>query len=116
MNPEPEAYLGCIMDKMPNCFLYFGPNAGPGAGNAYLCAELECAYAISFAKKMLREKIKSICVKSVIRTIYAADGICSLTLGKKGSSSTLRTPRATFKIPFLVNRLVSFLVQKSANI
>ncbi|KAB5551065.1 hypothetical protein GE09DRAFT_1000878, partial [Coniochaeta sp. 2T2.1] len=64
MDPEPEAYLGCMVDKMPNCFLYLGPNAAPGAGNAYLCAELECALAIRCAKKMLREKIKSICVKS----------------------------------------------------
>ncbi|PGH28270.1 hypothetical protein AJ80_00161 [Polytolypa hystricis UAMH7299] len=63
MDPEPEAYLGCMMDKMPNCWLYLGPNAAPGAGNAYLCVELECALIIRCAKKMLREKIKSICVK-----------------------------------------------------
>ncbi|CAM1506055.1 Fc.00g056960.m01.CDS01 [Cosmosporella sp. VM-42] len=64
MDPEPEAYLGCMVDKMPNCFLYLGPNAAPGAGNAYLCAEIECSHAIKCAKKMLREKIKSICVRS----------------------------------------------------
>lgn len=68
MDPEPEAYLGCMVDKMPNCFLFFGPNAAPGAGNAYLCAELECAHAIKCAQKLLREKIKSICVKCVTRT------------------------------------------------
>ena len=66
MNPEPEAYLGCMMDKMPNCWLYLGPNAAPGAGNAYLAVELECALVIKCAKKMLREKIKSICVKYVV--------------------------------------------------
>lgn len=63
MDPEPEAYLGTCVDKMPNCFLYFGPNSGPGAGNAYVCAESECELMISCVKKMLREKIKSICIK-----------------------------------------------------
>lgn len=63
MDPEPEAYLGIMVDKMPNCFLYLGPNAAPGAGNAFLTVELECAFAIRCAKKMLREKIKSICVR-----------------------------------------------------
>jgi cation diffusion facilitator CzcD-associated flavoprotein CzcO len=63
MDPEPEAYLGCMMDKMPNCWLYLGPNGAPGAGNAYLAIELECALIIRTAKKMLREKIKSVCVK-----------------------------------------------------
>ncbi|KAL1887132.1 hypothetical protein Sste5346_010421 [Sporothrix stenoceras] len=62
--PEPEAYLGVLTDKMPNCFLYLGPNAAPGAGNAYLCVELECAYAIKCIRKMLLEKIKSMCVKT----------------------------------------------------
>lgn len=63
MDPEPEAYLGCIVDKMPNCFLYFGPNCAPGAGNAYLCSESECEMMIACVKKILREKIKSICIK-----------------------------------------------------
>jgi cation diffusion facilitator CzcD-associated flavoprotein CzcO len=63
MDPEPEAYLGSFVDKMPNCFLYFGPNCAPGAGNAYLCIETECELMISCVKKMLREKIMSICIK-----------------------------------------------------
>ncbi|KAF2801808.1 FAD/NAD(P)-binding domain-containing protein [Mytilinidion resinicola] len=63
MDPEPEAYFGVLVDKMPNCFLYFGPNCAPGAGNAYLAIETECELMISCIKKMLREKIKSICIK-----------------------------------------------------
>lgn len=63
MDPEPESYLGSLVDKMPNCFLYFGPNCAPGAGNAYLCAETECELMIACVKKMLREKIKSMCIK-----------------------------------------------------
>ena len=63
MDPEPEAYLGCLVDKMPNCFLFFGPNCAPGAGNSYLCAESECEMMVACVEKMLREKIKSICIK-----------------------------------------------------
>lgn len=63
MDPEPEAYLGSIPDKMPNCFLYMGPNCGPGAGSSFLCIEGECELMISCLKKILREKIKSMTIK-----------------------------------------------------
>jgi hypothetical protein len=65
MDPEPEAYMGSIVDKMPNAFCYMGPNCGPGAGGAYLCVEGECELMIACVKKLLREKIKSICIKYV---------------------------------------------------
>src|SRR5687767_5788694 len=66
MDPEPESYLGVAIDKMPNSFLYFGPNCAPGAGNAFLCSELECEFMISCVKKMLRDRIKSMCIRSVL--------------------------------------------------
>jgi cation diffusion facilitator CzcD-associated flavoprotein CzcO len=83
MDPEPESYLGSFVDKMPNCFLYFGPNCAPGAGNAYLCAETECELMIACVKKMLRDKLKSICIKYVqhIRRMltHGADNVTDLS-------------------------------------
>lgn len=72
MDPEPEAYLGMCVDKMPNCFVYMGPNCGPGAGGAYLCVDGECELMISCIKKMLRDKIKSMTIKSERVKQYAA--------------------------------------------
>lgn len=65
MDPEPESYLGVAVDKMPNCFLYFGPNCAPGAGNAFLCSEWECEFMISCTKKLLRDRLKSMCIRYV---------------------------------------------------
>lgn len=72
MDPEPEAYLGMCVDKMPNCYVYMGPNCGPGAGGAYLCVDGECELMISCIKKLLRDKIKSMTIKTVRVKEYAA--------------------------------------------
>lgn len=72
MDPEPEAYLGICVDKMPNCFVYMGPNCGPGAGGAYLCVDGECELMISCIKKMLRDKIKSMTIRSERVKQYSA--------------------------------------------
>ncbi|KAF7554996.1 hypothetical protein G7Z17_g2518 [Cylindrodendrum hubeiense] len=72
MDPEPEAYLGMCVDKMPNCFVYMGPNCGPGAGGAYLCVDGECELMISCIKKILRDKIKFMTIKTERVKQYAA--------------------------------------------
>lgn len=58
-DPHPEAYLGVCSPKMPNLFLYLGPNGGPAAGSFISMLEVVVFYFIKCIKKLQREHIAS---------------------------------------------------------
>lgn len=57
--PYPEAYLSVAVPRMPNLFLLFGPNGGPGAGSFIAMLEHIVEYVIKCVAKMQREYISS---------------------------------------------------------
>jgi hypothetical protein len=59
-NPDPVAYLSIFPPKMPNMFVYFGPNGGPLTGSTMHMLEWSCEYMIKTIQKAQREYIKSI--------------------------------------------------------
>lgn len=64
--PFPSAYLSMCVPKMPNLFLFFGPNGGPGAGSFIAMLELVIEYMVKCALKMQLEHISSMEVAYVI--------------------------------------------------
>ncbi|KIW76442.1 hypothetical protein Z517_11188 [Fonsecaea pedrosoi CBS 271.37] len=62
-NPIPEAYMSMCPPKMPNMFIYFGPNGGPMTGSTMLMLEWVCDYATAAIQKLQREYYKSMVVK-----------------------------------------------------
>jgi len=44
--------------KMPNMFLFVGPNGAPGAGSTIHMSECTCEYMIKCIKKIQRENIR----------------------------------------------------------
>jgi len=60
--PIPEAYLSICPPKMPNLFMYLGPNGGPGAGSTIHMLEWVCDYMVQCVQKIQREYIKSMVV------------------------------------------------------
>ncbi|OCH86933.1 FAD/NAD-P-binding domain-containing protein [Obba rivulosa] len=61
--PHPETYLTICVDGFPNWFMSLGPNAGVGSGSLLAIIERQVLYAVEAAKKMQRERLKSIEVK-----------------------------------------------------
>ncbi|EMD35979.1 hypothetical protein CERSUDRAFT_115926 [Gelatoporia subvermispora B] len=61
--PHPETYLTICVDGFPNLFMSLGPNAGVGSGSLLAIIERQVMYAVEAAKKMQRERLKSIEVK-----------------------------------------------------
>ncbi|OQV09822.1 hypothetical protein CLAIMM_13905 [Cladophialophora immunda] len=61
-NPDPRAYLSICVPKMPNFFLYFGPNGGAGSGSAIFFLESVTLYLVKLVQKIQREYIKSMVV------------------------------------------------------
>jgi hypothetical protein len=57
--PFPSAYLSLCVPKMPNLFLFLGPNGGPGAGSFIAMLELVVDYVVKCARKMQLEHISS---------------------------------------------------------
>jgi cation diffusion facilitator CzcD-associated flavoprotein CzcO len=51
--------MSLCMPKMPNLFLFLGPNGGPGAGSFIAMLELAVEYTIKCARKMQLEHISS---------------------------------------------------------
>ena len=64
-NPTPEAYMSMCAPKVPNLFMYLGPNGGPGAGSTIHMLEWLCNYMIQCVRKIQKEHIKSMVVRSV---------------------------------------------------
>lgn len=59
----PEAYLSMAPEKMPNYFIFLGPNGGPGLGSAVPFLENEAKYMIKCIQKLQREWYKSMVPK-----------------------------------------------------
>lgn len=64
--PYPSAYLSLCVPKMPNFFLFLGPNGGPGAGSFIAMLELVVDYVIKCTRKMQLEHITSMEVACVL--------------------------------------------------
>ncbi|KAF7795033.1 hypothetical protein EIP86_006177 [Pleurotus ostreatoroseus] len=61
--PHPESYLSVCTDGFPNCFFACGPNSCTAAGTLMPMIEHQVGYAVHVARKMQRERLKSIEVK-----------------------------------------------------
>lgn len=61
--PHPETYLAVCTDGFPNWFMALGPNSGVGSGSLLVLIERQVDYAVEVARKMQRERLKSIEVK-----------------------------------------------------
>jgi len=57
--PHPEAYFSLGVPRMPNLFIFLGPNGGPGAGSFIAMLENVADYVIKCIQKMQREHISS---------------------------------------------------------
>ena len=62
--PHPKTYLSICTDGFPNWFMSLGPNSAVGTGSQLIIMEREIDYAIEAARKLQREHLKSIEVKS----------------------------------------------------
>jgi cation diffusion facilitator CzcD-associated flavoprotein CzcO len=67
-DPEPVAYMSMCPAKMPNFFLFVGPNGAPGAGSTIQMSECAAEYMIKCIRKLQRENIRSMVVKYVWRS------------------------------------------------
>ncbi|KAJ3553810.1 hypothetical protein NM688_g3419 [Phlebia brevispora] len=63
-NPHARTYLSVCVDGFPNCFLSSGPNSCIGTSSFLPMIEHQVDYAIMVARKMQRERLKSIDVKA----------------------------------------------------
>jgi cation diffusion facilitator CzcD-associated flavoprotein CzcO len=64
-DPYPQAYLAICVPKLPNFYIYFGPNGGPGSGSAIVFLEQVADWMIKNIQKIQREYIKSMTVRKV---------------------------------------------------
>lgn len=62
-DPTPEAYLSMCPAKMPNYFVYLGPNGGPGTGSTVIMLEQVADYICQSVSKLQREGLKSMVAK-----------------------------------------------------
>lgn len=62
-DPTPEAYLSMCPAKMPNYFIYLGPNGGPGTGSTIILLEQVAEYICKAVGKLQREGLKSMVAK-----------------------------------------------------
>ncbi|KAH6988256.1 cyclohexanone monooxygenase [Ilyonectria sp. MPI-CAGE-AT-0026] len=63
-NNGPQAYLSICPAKMPNYFIFLGPNGGPGIGSAIGFMESQVKFTIKAIRKIQREWLKSMVIKS----------------------------------------------------
>ncbi|KAI0940653.1 hypothetical protein AcW1_003794 [Taiwanofungus camphoratus] len=63
-SPYPQTYLTVCTDGFPNWFMAYGPNAASGVGSLLPTFQRQVEYAVEAAKKLQRERLKSIEVKS----------------------------------------------------
>jgi cation diffusion facilitator CzcD-associated flavoprotein CzcO len=62
-DPTPEAYLSICPARMPNYFIYLGPNGGPGTGSTIIMLEQVADYICKAVSKLQREGLKSMVPK-----------------------------------------------------
>ncbi|KAF8462961.1 cyclohexanone monooxygenase [Kalaharituber pfeilii] len=65
-SPYPEAYLSMTCDGFPNHFSMLGPNASAGSGSLTIIIERIGDYIIKAIRKLQKENLKSIEVKTEI--------------------------------------------------
>ena len=63
-HPYPETYLSLATDKFPNYFMMLGPNGAIGTGSLLMMIEMSGDYIIKCIRKMQKENIRSMEVKS----------------------------------------------------
>ncbi|CAH0027783.1 unnamed protein product [Clonostachys rhizophaga] len=61
--PDPVAYMSILPAKMPNLFLFVGPNGGSSAGSTIQMSECVAEYLIKCIQKLQRENLKTIVAK-----------------------------------------------------
>ncbi|KAH9932370.1 uncharacterized protein B0H18DRAFT_904183 [Fomitopsis serialis] len=59
-SPHPSTYLAVCTDGFPNWFMSLGPNSSLGSGSLLVLIERQVEYAVAVAKKIQRERLKSI--------------------------------------------------------
>ncbi|CAK7221647.1 hypothetical protein SEUCBS140593_004636 [Sporothrix eucalyptigena] len=67
---EPGAYMSICPPKMPNMFLFVGPNGAPGAGSTIHMSECACEYMIQCIKKIQRENLRWMVPKNIALTAF----------------------------------------------
>lgn len=81
--PFPAAYLSLCVPKMPNLFLFLGPNGGPGAGSFIAMLEVVVEYTIKCARKMQLEHISSMEVAYVAEYPFTCVVIADMACREK---------------------------------
>ncbi|KAI9730358.1 MAG: hypothetical protein M1834_005868 [Cirrosporium novae-zelandiae] len=61
-DPSPSAYLSMCPEKMPNFYIFLGPNSVPSAGSTIYMIESYCEYMIKCVQKLQRERLKSMTI------------------------------------------------------
>ena len=74
---EPETYMSVCPPKMPNMFLFLGPNGAPGAGSSIHMSECACEYMIKCVLKLQRENLRFMVPKWVSSISRTAGVGCS---------------------------------------
>lgn len=65
-DPTPEAYLSVCVPKIPNFFIYLGPNGGPASGSFIAMLEVVVEYIIKCVRKLQLEHISSMEVRYAV--------------------------------------------------
>ncbi|KAK9893389.1 hypothetical protein P389DRAFT_175398 [Cystobasidium minutum MCA 4210] len=68
----PKGYLTLTMSGMPNYFIFNGPNAPIANGSLIPAMEKEGDYMIKMIEKMIREDIRSMCIKKQAEEDFTA--------------------------------------------
>ncbi|ORY90734.1 hypothetical protein BCR35DRAFT_323518 [Leucosporidium creatinivorum] len=86
---SPKGYLTLAMSNMPNYFLFNGPNAPVANGSLIPAMEAEGDYIIKMVDKLLREDIRSVCVKKEAEQAFVdyTDAWMPRTIWKSGCRS-----------------------------
>lgn len=92
--PEPVAYMSICPAKMPNLFLFVGPNEGPGAGPTIQMSECAAEYMIKCIQKLQRENLRTIVVKYVGPNLSISSKVSMVNISsRKNCANTLFHPR-----------------------
>ena len=62
--PHPKSYMAVCVDRFPNYFLTMGPNSCVSSGSQLTIIERQVDYMVEAVKKLQRERLKSMEVKS----------------------------------------------------
>ncbi|KAM0820834.1 putative Sterigmatocystin biosynthesis monooxygenase stcW [Seiridium cardinale] len=98
--PEPEAYLSIMPCKMPNFFLYLGPNGAP-LSTMIVMIEFQCDYMIKCIQKLQREYLKTMVPKASAKDDFVkyADKFFAKTVLTEDCASELHRNRLEYTVP-----------------